>query len=448
VGSLLRVFGRLAGLVQIGSVRYYFAAIERLGVHCLAVLEAPGYNARRYGRRSGMSVSDKIRKNMAEGSWIRRMFEEGAVLKQRYGEDNVFDLSLGNPVMEPPPAFGQELRKLAESPMPGMHRYMSNAGYAETRSAVAAQLSLETGIKFTVDDIVMTCGAAGALNVVLKTILNPGEEVIVFAPYFMEYGNYIDNQGGVTKVVTTDDQFLPKLDVLEAAISPQTKAVIINSPNNPSGAVYDEDVIHRLGDLLGKKECQYGSRIFLISDEAYRKIIYDGLSYSPVFHHHVHTIVVNSYSKDLALPGERIGYIAVHPECSQHEELMAGLVFCNRVLGYVNAPALMQHAVRNLQQVTVSVADYQNKRDFLYGHLVEMGYRVTKPQGAFYMFPKSPLEDDVAFVKELQQWNVLTVPGRGFGSPGYFRLSYCVYDGTLEGSLAGLEKAAEKFGLC
>jgi len=385
---------------------------------------------------------------MVEGSWIRKMFEEGSILRQRYGEENVFDLSIGNPVMEPPVEFSQGLKRLVENPLPGMHRYMENAGYPETRAAVAAQLSLETGIKFSVNDIVMACGAAGALNVVLKTILNPGDEVIVFAPYFMEYENYIDNHGGVAKVLPTDERFIPKLDALEAAITAKTKAVIINSPNNPSGAVYAEDVIHRLGELLRKKESQYRIGIFLISDEAYRKIIYDGLRYPPVFRHHPQSIVITSHSKDLALPGERIGYIAVHPNCSRREELVDGFIFCNRALGYVNAPALMQHVVRSLQHVTVSVAEYQKKRDFLYGHLVEMGYSVVKPQGAFYMFPKSPLEEDVAFVKELQQWNVLTVPGRGFGSPGYFRVSYCVDDRTLEGSLAGFKKVAQKFNLC
>jgi len=333
-------------------------------------------------------------------------------------------------------------------PLPGMHRYMDNAGYPETRAVVAAQLSHETGIKFATGDIVMTCGAAGALNVVLKAILNKGEEVIVFAPYFMEYGNYIDNHGGVIRVLPADDKFLPKLDALEAAITAKTKGVIINSPNNPTGVVYSEDLVHKLGDLLRKKESQFGAQIFLISDEAYRKIIYDGLTYPPVFPHHRQTIVVNSHSKDLALPGERIGYIAVHPECSQHDELMGGLIFCNRVLGFVNAPALMQHIVRVLQNVTVSVAEYQKKRDFLYSRLAEMGYSVTKPQGAFYMFPKSPLEDDVAFVTELRQWNVLTVPGRGFGLPGYFRISYCVDDRTLEGSMAGFKKTAQKFKLC
>jgi aspartate aminotransferase len=393
-------------------------------------------------------ISDNVSKRMMEGSWIRRMFEEGANLKKRYGVDNVFDLSIGNPVMEPPPEFKQELRKLMRKTVPGMHRYMENAGYAETRAAVAVQLSHETGIKFTGNDIVMTCGAAGGLNVVLKTILNPGDEVIVFAPYFVEFGNYIDNHGGVVRVLPTDEQFIPKLEALEDNITAKTKGVIINSPNNPTGVVYREDFVRQLGELLRRKEAQYGAQLFLISDETYRKIIYDGLTYPPVFHHHRSSIIVASHSKDLALPGERIGYIAIHPDCSQREELVNGFVFCNRVLGFVNAPALMQHVVKNLQHITISVADYQKKRDFLYGNLVDMGYSVIKPGGAFYMFPKSPLEDEVAFVEELQQWNVLVVPGRGFGTPGYFRISYCVDDKTLKGSLTGFRKAAKKFKLC
>jgi aspartate aminotransferase len=394
-----------------------------------------------------VSISDRVRESMAAGSWIRRMFEEAAALKQQYGEENIFDLSLGNPVMEPPPEFERRLRTLAENPIPGMHRYMENAGYPETRAAVAAQLSLETGLKFTPGEIIMTSGAAGALNVVLKTILNRGDEVIIFAPYFAEYVHYIGNHDGVVKVLPTDEQFMPKLDVLEAAIGAKTKAVIINSPNNPSGAVYHEDLIHRLGKLLREKEAQYGIQLLLISDEAYRKIIYDGLEYPPVWPHYSQSIIATSHSKDLALPGERIGYIAVHPDCSQREELVDGLIFCNRTLGFVNASALMQHIVRNLQQVTVPVGEYQKKRDFLYDHLVEMGYSVIKPRGAFYMFPKSPLEDDVAFVRKLQQWRVLTVPGHGFGSPGYFRISYCVDDRTLEGSLGGFQKAAQEFNL-
>ena len=394
-----------------------------------------------------MSISEKVRKSMTERSWTRKMFEEGIVLKQRYGDENVFDLSLGNPVMEPPVEFDQELRKLAEQPLSGMHRYMENAGYPETRAAVAAQLSLETGVKLTMKDIIMTCGAAGALNVVLRTILNQGDEVIIFAPYFMEYLNYIENHDGIARVLPSDEQFMPKLDVLKAAIGAKTKALLINSPNNPTGVVYSEALLRQLGELLHEKEAQYGTQLFLISDEAYRKIVYDKLKYPSTLRYHPQSIIVTSHSKDLALPGERIGYIAVDPDCSQQEELVNGLIFCNRTLGYVNAPALMQHIVRHLQQVTISVDEYQRKRDFLYDHLVEMGYSVRKPQGAFYMFPKSPVKDDVAFVRELQQWKVLTIPGRGFGSPGYFRISYCVDDKTLEGSLTGFKKTIEKFNL-
>jgi aspartate aminotransferase len=395
-----------------------------------------------------MSISDNVKARMVEGSWIRKMFEEGTILTRKYGADKVFDLSIGNPVMEPPHEFKKELSRLANNPLPGMHRYMENAGYADTRAAIAAQLSQETGVTFVHDDIIMTCGAAGAMNVILKAILNPDEEVIVFAPYFLEYGNYVDNHGGVLKVVPTDDKFVPKLDALEAAITKKTKAVLVNSPNNPTGVVYSKAFISQLGELLNKKEAHYKTQIYLISDEVYRKIIFDDLKYPPMFHHHRHSIVATSHSKDLALPGERIGYIAVHPECSQKGELLGAFIFCNRILGYVNAPALMQRLVSALQNVTVPIMEYQKKRDFLYENLVEFGYSLVKPQGAFYMFPTSPTSDEMTFIAELQKYNVLVVPGRGFGTPGYFRISYCLTDKTLEGSLKGFKKAAQKFGLC
>jgi len=394
-----------------------------------------------------MAISAKIRRSMAEGSWIRKMFEEGALLRKRYGEANVFDLSLGNPIVEPPAELKKELRKLAENPVPGMHRYMSNAGYPETRAAVAKQLQAETGLKFTAGDIVMTCGAAAGLNVVLKTILNPGDEVVIFSPFFVEYINYIDNHNGVARIVPTDSDLLPDFAALRAAINEKTKAVIINSPNNPTGVVYDEATLRQLADTLRQKEKQYGTSIYLLSDEAYRKIIYDGLKYPSPLLHHTSTIVVTSHSKDLALPGERIGYIAVHPECAEKQELVDGLIYSNRVLGFVNAPALIQRLVQNMQSVTVSIADYQKKRDFLYQNLTAMGYSVNKPQGAFYMFPRTPIEDDVAFVRELQEYKVLTVPGRGFGTPGYFRIAYCVTDETLAGSLDGFRRVAKKYKL-
>ena len=394
-----------------------------------------------------MPISDKVQGFVAQGGWIRRMFEAGIALKAQYGEDNVFDLSLGNPVVEPPSEFHRELRRLAENPIKGMHRYMPNAGYPETRKAVADGLIAETGLSFTANDIIMTCGAAAALNVVLKTILNPAQEVIILSPYFPEYGYYVDNHGGLAVTVPTRSDFQPDLDAIEAAITPKTRAIIINSPNNPTGVVYPVDKLQGLAELLLRKQKQHSTEIFIISDEPYRRIIFDGLTYPQVFPHYANTIVVNSHAKDLALPGERVGYIAINPDYPGRGELADGLTFCNRTLGFVNAPALMQHLVRSLQGVTVDADDYQRKRDYLYAHLTELGYSVIKPQGAFYLFPETPTENDVAFVDALQEWNVLTVPGRGFGTPGHFRISYCVEDRALEGALEGFGKAAAQFGL-
>ena len=392
-----------------------------------------------------MAVSDKIRGFMEQGSWIRRMFEEGSALKRRHGEDSVFDLSLGNPVMEPPREFFDELRRLADDPMPGMHRYMANAGYEDTRAAVAAQLQVETGLSFSAGEVVMTCGAGGALNVTLKTLLDPGDEVVVLAPYFVEYIFYADNHGGRCAVVPADESFLPDLEAFEKAITRATKVVLVSSPNNPTGVVYSAGLLAEMGRIIRRKERELGREIFLVSDEPYRKILFDGLEYPHVFHHHVRSIVATSHSKDLALPGERIGFIAVHPDYEEREELVDGLVFCNRTLGFVNAPALMQHIVKSLQSVTVDVGVYQAKRDLLYGALTGMGYSVVKPQGAFYMFPRSPIDDEVEFVAELQKRNVLVVPGRGFGMPGYFRISYCVEDRTLKGALPGFRAAIELY---
>jgi len=385
---------------------------------------------------------------MSSSSWIRRMFEVGLELKKKVGVDNVFDLTLGNPTMEPPPEFEAELKRLVQNPTPGMHRYMENAGYPETRSAVAQQLSLDMGVKFSQNDIMMSTGAAAALNCILKTILNKGEEVIIFAPFFAEYTHYVNNHNGSVKILPTNEHFIPDLNKLEAAITKQTKAVLINSPNNPSGAVYDAQTIHDLAQVLEKKEKQLSTEIYLISDEPYRKIVYDDTIVPSVFQHYRRTVIANSYSKDLALPGERIGYIAVHPECPHHKDLMDGFVYCNRTLGFVNAPAIMQFVIRKVQGITVSIAEYQRKRDFLYSNLAAMGYSLVKPKGAFYMFPQSPTANEFEFIEELQKYNVLVVPGTGFGTPGYFRASYCMEDKTLQGSLNGFKKVAEKFHLC
>ncbi|MFC1919592.1 pyridoxal phosphate-dependent aminotransferase [Chloroflexota bacterium] len=395
-----------------------------------------------------MPISGKLKQHMVEGGWIRKMFDEGIALKKELGERNVFDLSLGNPVAEPPVEFKQELKKWADGPEPGMHRYMPNAGYPETRTAVAAHLSALTSLSFQTDDIVMSCGAAGAINTVLKAICDPGDEVIILIPYFAEYLYYVDNHQAIVRPVPTDDRFSPDLELLERNITPRTRALIINSPNNPTGAVYDHSILRGIGEVLGKKEREYGSEIFLISDDVYRRLVYDDAECPYVFRYHGHSILATSFSKDLALPGERIGYIAVNPEYEKRRELVNGIVFCTRVLGFVNAPALMQHVVGNLQGAGVDMKQYRKKRDFLYENLVEMGYSLVKPLGAFYVFPRSPVDDDLAFVSELKKHNVLVVPGRGFGAPGYFRISYCVDDWVIEGSLSGFSAVAEHYGLC
>lgn len=389
-----------------------------------------------------MAVSHKIRRFMAEGGWIRRVFEEGLELKARIGAENVFDLSLGNPVLEPPAEFKDALRRLADSPDAGVHRYMPNPGYMETRQAVADTLADELSLPFTGGDVIMTCGAAAAANVVLKTILNPRDEVIILAPYFFEYLYYIDNHDGVAVVVDTDDRFRLDLAAIERVITPRTRAIIVNSPNNPSGVVYSAGEISGLAQLLYRKQTEHNTEIFLISDEPYKRIIFDGMEFPQLLPAYDNTVIVTSHAKDLALPGERIGYIAINPNHDNKEELAAGFSFCNRTLGFVNAPALMQRIVRNLQGVSIDPDYYQRKRDFLHTALMEMGYDTVKPQGAFYLFPKCPIDDDVAFTRQLVQHNVLVVPGRGFGAPGYFRISYCVEDAVLEGAVDGLAKAA------
>ncbi|MBR62371.1 MAG: aspartate aminotransferase [Dehalococcoidia bacterium] len=387
-----------------------------------------------------MSISIKLKKSMEKGSWIRKMFEEGILLKAKVGADKVYDLSLGNPIFEPPPKFMELLRSYVENPGVGLHRYMPNAGLSETRSAVAESLTNETGLTFSKEDIVMTCGAGGALNIIIKTLINPGDEIIVFAPYFAEYFFYADNHGGKCVVVEHDDKFMPKLSMLESLVTEKTKMVIINSPNNPSGVVYPTAVLTKLGQIIKKLETKYGRDIFIVSDEPYRKIIYKDDPYSHIYSAHSNTIVATSHSKDLGLAGERIGYVAVNPYHENKGEIIDGLTFSNRVLGFVNAPALIQHLVTNLQNETVNVEKYKQNRDFLWTQLTDIGYEVIKPEGAFYMFPKCPIQDDVQYVNKLRENNVLVVPGSGFGSPGYFRISYCVDENTLQGCIDGFRK--------
>ena len=392
-----------------------------------------------------MSISKKIHKFIEEGGWIRKMFESGIILKEQYGSENVFDLSLGNPVIEPPQEFHEALLKLASNPRPGMHRYMPNAGYQNTRDVIANSIAKESKVNLTGNNIIMTCGAAAALNVTLKTILDPKEEVIILSPFFVEYEYYIDNHGGKPVIVPTNPDFSLNMDDIEKSITSRTRAIIINSPNNPTGVVYNEKTYQDLSEIFIKKQKEHNRTIYIISDEPYRKIVFGSTVCPHWFNYYDNSIIVHSHAKDLALPGERIGYIAVSPHSAETSLLIDGLTFSNRILGFVNAPALMQNLVEHLQSTVVDPQIYETKMNFLYSELTEMGYQITKPQGAFYLFPKSPIKDDAVFTEELLAEKVLLVPGRGFGSPGHFRISYCVEDSVIEGSLQGFKKVSEKY---
>jgi len=387
-----------------------------------------------------MPTAKKIDGFCQRSSWIRRMFEEGDRLKAIHGCENVFDFSLGNPNVEPPLEFQRVIEELVHDPAPGLHGYMPNAGYPETREAVACFLSEDQGVDVPGANVVMTVGAGGALNVILKAILDPGDEVIVPRPYFVEYGFYADNHGGALRPVDSAPDFGLDIQAIEAAIHDKTRAILLNSPNNPTGRVYPADSLAALGDLLRRKTRETGRLIYLISDEPYRRIVYDGVRVPPVMAAYENSVIASSYSKELSLAGERIGYLAASPAIPCVETLMEGLILANRILGFVNAPALMQRAVTRLQGVGVDLSLYERNRGVLYQALVEAGYAVTLPEGAFYMFPRSPIEDDVAFARELLDRQVLVVPGVGFGAPGYFRMAYCTAPDVVDGALPALRE--------
>ncbi len=392
-----------------------------------------------------MAIAEKIRNFMDRSSWIRKMFEEGAELKARLGPENVYDFTLGNPDVYPPEVVEEELVKIIRERLPMKYGYMPNSGFPETREAVAGTLSSEQQVEVPADSVVMTCGAGGALNVIFKTILNPGDEVISPRPYFVEYNFYVDNHGGVLKTADPLGDFTLNLEAIEAEITGKTKAVIINSPNNPSGAIFPEAQIRDLGKLLEKKSAEIGHPIYLISDEPYRKIIYDDAVVPPVFPFYQNSIIANSYSKELSLAGERIGFLALNPQADEFSSLAAGFLFCNRILGFVNAPGIMQRLIARIQGAAIDINQYKRKRDRLYDGLIEAGFTLAKPKGAFYLFPQSPISDDVQFVRALQAHNILAVPGSGFGGPGYFRLAYCIDDASIERSLPVFKKVGERF---
>ena len=391
-----------------------------------------------------MSVSLKIQESIEKSSWIRKMFEEGAKLKAEVGAGNVYDFSLGNPDLEPPAEFYQALKQMSDSTASGMHGYMPNSGFADVRNTISQKVEKDHKIKLDGNSIVMTCGAAGGMNIILKTILDPGDEVIAIKPYFAEYGFYISNHQGSLVLVDSNADFSLNIDAIEKAITSKTKGIIINNPNNPTGKVYSEKDIDALCDLLRRKSSADKS-IFLISDEPYREIVYDNIAVSPVLSKYKNTFVVNSYSKSLSLPGERIGYVAVNPDADNYSLLMAGLNLSNRILGFVNAPALMQRVVAQLNSVAVNVNIYKNRRDILMAGLKEAGYEFSVPDGAFYLFCKAPGGDDVDFVKHLQKFNILAVPGVGFGGPGYFRLAYCTSEKVIEKAIPKFKEAINSF---
>jgi aspartate aminotransferase len=393
-----------------------------------------------------MIVSRQIQKLITDQEgWTRRMFEEGLKIKKLYGEENVYDFSLGNPDTEPPETLQKMLVDALANPVKGMHRYMTNSGYEEVRQDIAEYLGEIYGLPFTASHVFMSNGAAGGLNILLKAMLNRGDEVIVPSPFFWEFRNYVNNHGGSLKTVKSKDDFQLDIDRLADAITPKTRAVLINSPNNPTGTVYSEQSISDLVELLNRKRSE-GQDIYLIADDAYRKLVFDGVELPNLFESYDLTCSINSHSKDLALPGERIGYLAISPRLPDADLLVSGLMITQRTLGFVNAPALFQRVVSRFQKTSVDIGEYERKRDILYNALIEGGFDCVKPQGAFYMFPRSPVFDELQFIRSLQQdERIMVVPGRGFGKKGYFRIAYCVPMSTIEKSIDGFIRMGKRF---
>lgn len=394
-------------------------------------------------------ISEKMKPYVKNNSAIRMMFEEGNRLRAKYGADKVFDFSLGNPSVPAPDSVREAIIELVNTTDPTvLHGYMSNAGFEDVRQTIAESLNRRFDTKFSAKNLIMTVGAASGLNVILKTILNPGEEVIVFAPYFLEYGAYGRNYDGVLVEISPDTTtFQPNLAEFEQKITPKTRAVIVNTPHNPTGVVYSEETIKKLSAILEAKQKEFGTVIYLISDEPYRELAYDGVEVPYLTKYYNNTVVGYSYSKSLSLPGERIGYLVIPDEADGSEELISAATIANRTLGCVNAPSLIQKVVAKCVDAKTDLVAYDKNRQALYNGLKECGFECIKPQGAFYLFVKSPVEDEKAFCEAGKKYNILMVPGSSFACPGYVRLAYCVSYETIVNSLPEFKKLAAEYGL-
>lgn len=394
-------------------------------------------------------IADKMKVMIQNSSAIRAMFEEGKKMAAQYGAENVYDFSLGNPNVPAPARVKEAIIEELENDDPVMlHGYMSNSGYEDVREEVAKSLNKRFDTTFHAENIVMTVGAAGGLNVALKSLLNLGDEVLVIAPYFGEYNSYVANYDGVVVVVSPDTEtFQPNLKEMEEKITERTKAVIVNSPNNPTGVVYSEKTIQAMADLLRRKEEEFHTDIYLISDEPYRELAYDGVDVPYLTKYYKNTIVGYSFSKSLSLPGERIGYLVIPDEAADAEDLQAAANVATRILGYVNAPSLMQRAVAKCLDAQADVPYYDRNREALYTGLKNLGFSCIKPEGAFYLFVKSPVEDEKIFCQAAKKHHILIVPGSSFACPGYVRIAYCVAYETIVNSMDGFKKLAEEFQL-
>ncbi len=399
--------------------------------------------AKKGGR--GFMIAKKMQEQVQNSSVIRNMFEEGKRLAAIHGAENVFDFSLGNPSVEPPDQVKKAICEVVNEENPNsIHGYMNNSGYEDVRKIIAQSINDKFETSFTHNNIIMTVGAAGGLNVIFKTLLDPQDEVITFAPFFGEYRNYVRNYDGELVIVAANtDDFQPNFKEFAEKITPKTKAVIINSPNNPTGVVYAEESIIKLADLLRAKQKEFGTDIYLISDEPYRELVYDGLEVPYLSKYYANTIIAYSFSKSLSLPGERIGYLVVSDQAADYENIILAANIATRILGFVNAPSLFQRVIAKCLNAQVDIDTYNQNRELLYNGLSAYGYQCIKPQGAFYMFIKTPIADDVEFCNLAKQENILIVPGSAFGCPGYARIAYCVDYKTIEKALPGFKALIE-----